>query len=236
MTHHFLFGQPTFCLISSSQQSINRLRAQFSSVTITLTMLLISDRQTLLMLARSTLLAVTLIFISAQSAAGQTPLPNSSPFPDASSNGRDNKDKDKDDDHYGSPDAEMRAKLIIKEEKKRYDEHVERAREVVQLAEQVNKNYETRKVFSSEDQKKLERMEKLTKRIRNDAGGSDSDNGVDVKDIPPAMFDLIKKAADWADQLKELVEKTPRQVVSAAVIDQANKLLGLVQHIRGTSH
>src|SRR5947209_5534755 len=109
MTHHFLFGQPTFCLISSSQQSINRLRAQFSSVTITLTMLLISDRQTLLMLARSTLLAVTLIFISAQSAAGQTPLPNSSPFPDASSNGRDSKGKDKDDDRYGSPDAEMRA-------------------------------------------------------------------------------------------------------------------------------
>ena len=93
-----------------------------------------------------------------------------------------------------------------------------------------------RKAFSSEDQKKLERMEKLTKRIRNDAGGSDSDNDVGVKDIPPAMFDLIKKAADWADQLKELVEKTPRQVVSAAVIDQANKLLGLVQHIRGTSH
>ena len=235
MTHQFFRGQPTIFLISSSQQRINRLRAQFSSVTITVSMLLISDRQTLLMLARSILLAVTLIFISAQCAAGQTPLPNSSPFPDASSNGRDNKDKDKD-DHYGSPDAEMRAKLIIKEEKKRYDEHVERAREVFQLAEQVNKNYEARKVFSSEDHKKLERMEKLTKRIRNDAGGSDSDNDVGVKDIPPAMFDLIKKAADWADQLKELVEKTPRQVVSAAVIDQANKLLGLVQHIRGTSH
>ena len=188
------------------------------------------------MLVRSTLLAATLIFISAQCARGQTPLPNSSPFPDASSNGRDPKDKDKGDDRYGSPEAEMRAKLIIKEEKKRYDEHVERAREVLQLASQVSKSYETRKVFNSEDQKKLERMEKLTKRIRNDAGGSESDSGVDVKDIPPAMVDLIKKAADWADQLKEMVEKTPRHVVSAAVIDQANKLLGLVQHIRGTNH
>ena len=185
--------------------------------------------------ARSVLLAVTLIFIGAQCAVSQAPLPNSSPFPpDASSNGRDGRDKDKDDDHYGSPEAEMRAKAVIKEEKKRYDEHVERAREVFQLASQVSKSYETRKEFSSEDQKKLERMEKLTKRIRNDAGGSDSDNDVDVKDIPPAMVDVIKKAAHWADQLKELVEKTPRQVVSAAVIDQANKLIGLVQHIRGT--
>ena len=199
-------------------------------------MLLISDRQTLLMLARSTLLAVMLVFIGGQCALAQAPLPSSNSLPDASSNGRDNKDKDKDDDHYGSPEAEMRAKAAIKEEKKRYDEHVERAREVFQLANQVSKSYETRKEFSSEDQKKLERMEKLTKRIRNDAGGSDPDNDVDVKDIPPAMVDLIKRAADWADQLKELVEKTPRQVVSAAVIDQANKLLGLVQHIRGTNH
>jgi hypothetical protein len=186
--------------------------------------------------ARSILLAAMLIFIGAQCALAQAPLPNSNSLPDASSSGRDNKDKDKDDDHYGSPEAEMRAKAAIKEEKKRYDEHVERAREVFQLASQVSKSYETRQGFNSEDQKKLERMEKLTKRIRNDAGGSDSDNDVDVKDIPAAMLDLIKKAADWADQLKELVEKTPRQVVSAAVIDQANKLLGLVQHIRGTNH
>ena len=193
-------------------------------------MVLISDRQTLLLLARSTLLAATLIFIGAQCARGQTPLPSP---PDASSNSRDGKDKD--DERYGSPEAEMRAKAVIKEEKKRYDEHVERAREVFQLASQVSKSYETRKQFSSEDQKKLERMEKLTKRIRNDAGGSDSDNNVEIKDIPPAMVDLIKKAADWADQLKELVEKTPRQVVSAAVIDQANKLIGLVQHIRGSN-
>src|SRR4051812_32789429 len=95
--------QPTIFLISSSQQSTNRLRAQFSSVTITPSMFLISDRQTLLTLARSTLLAAALIFTGAQYARGQTPLPNSNPLPDASSNGRD-KDKDKDDVHYGSPE------------------------------------------------------------------------------------------------------------------------------------
>src|SRR5690242_15556055 len=126
-----------------------------------------------------------MLVLGAQAARSQSlPKPNSSPFPDAS-NGRDGKGKE--DDDYGSPEAEMRAKLLIKEEKKRYDEHVERAREVFQLASQVNKDFETRKTFSPEDQKKLERMEKLTKRIRNDAGGSDSDNNVDIKDIPPAI-------------------------------------------------
>lgn len=181
------------------------------------------------------ILFCTIFFVGVQCARAQPPpKTNSSSLPDASSNGRDNKDKE--DERYGSPEAEMRAKLIIKEEKRRYDEHVERAREVFQLASQVSKSFETRKALGPDDGKKLERMEKLTKRIRNEAGGSESDNDVDIKDIPSGMLDLVKRAADWADQLKELVEKTPRHVVSAAVIDQANKLIGLVQHIRGTNH
>lgn len=193
-------------------------------------MLFISDHDKLLRALRTLLLATSLIFIGTQCARAQAPLPGATPppFPDASNR------KDKDDDKYGSPEAEMRSKLIIKEEKKRYDEHVDRAREVFQLASQVNKSFEASSTFSPDDQKKLERLEKLTKRIRNDAGGSDSDNDLDIKDIPPAMGDMIKRVADWANELKDLVEKTPRQVVSAAVIDQANKLIGLVQHIRGT--
>ena len=194
-------------------------------------MFCISDQGKFLRVSRTSLLTVTLLFIGAQYARSQAPLPGSTPppFPEAS-----NSRKDKDDDNYGSPEAEMRTKLIIKEEKKRYDEHVERAREVFQLASQVNKSFETSSAFSADDQRKLERLEKLTKRIRNDAGGSDSDNDLDIKDIPAAMGDMVKQVADWANQLKDLVEKTPRQVVSAAVIDQANKLIGLVQRIRGS--
>ena len=191
------------------------------------------NRQPFASLPRIVFISVMLV-IGVHSARSQAqPKSTSSPFPDATSNGRE--DKEKDDDRYGSPEAEMRAKLMIKEEKKRYDEHVERAREVFQLTNQISKNYESHQSFSPDDQKKLERIEKLTKRIRNDAGGSESETNVDVKDIPPATLDLVKRAAEWADQLREMVEKTPRQVVSAAVIDQANKLLGLVQHIRVTT-
>ena len=72
--------------------------------------------------------------------------------------------------------------------------------------------------------------EKLTRKIRNEAGGSETD--ADVKDIPTAMESAVKWTAELADDLKKLVEKTPRHVVSASVIDQANKLLGLIQHLR----
>ena len=131
---------------------------------------------------------------------------------------------------FGSRESEMRASLVLKAEKKQYDENLERAREASQLATQLLETYEAKQLFSSEDGKKLERLEKLTKRIRNEAGGSESK--ADVKDIPNAMTTAIKRLAELADDLRKLVEKTPRHVISAAVIDQANKLIGLVQHVR----
>jgi len=160
---------------------------------------------------------------------GQRPLPSSSPVPPSQVQ---DPDKDKDDGlrDFGNPEAEMRAKLMIKAERKDYEENVARAREVSELAAQVLQSYQSTKTVDPNDHKKLERLEKLTKRIRNEAGGSDSD--ADVKNLPNRMDEAIKCLADSADGLKKLVEKTPRHVVSAAVIDQANKLIGLVQYVR----
>ncbi len=124
----------------------------------------------------------------------------------------------------------MRARMILKEEKKRYDEHLERAREASQLAAQLSETYKTKQAFGSEDGKKLERLEKLTKRIRNEAGGSEADP--DVKNIPPDMASAVKRLVEMADDLRKLVEKTPRHVISAAVIDQANALIGVIQYVR----
>jgi len=145
-----------------------------------------------------------------------------------------NKDTSKDDPRFGSPEAEMRSKLEIKEEKKKYDEHVARAKEVNQLATQITESYESHKTLSSDDGKRLERLEKLTKRIRNDAGG-ENDAKEDSDEVPSGMEDRIKKVSSMAVELQKLVESTPRNVVSAAVIDQANKLICIIQHVRGTS-
>jgi ABC-type multidrug transport system fused ATPase/permease subunit len=132
---------------------------------------------------------------------------------------------------FGSPESETRAKMLLKEEKKKYDEHVARAREVSTLANQICTSYETRKSFGAEDTKRLERMEKLTKRIRNDAGGEGS-NEVDPENVPGTIEKAVKGVAAAAKDLQDLVEKTPRHVISAAVIDQANKLISMLQHLR----
>ena len=131
---------------------------------------------------------------------------------------------------FGSHESEMRAKLALKEEKRKYDENLARAREVSQLATQLAETYRTRQSFPGDDAKKLERLEKLAKRIRNEAGGSDTDP--DVKDIPTDIAAAVNRIAEMAEDLRKLVEKTPRRVISKAVIDQANKLIGVIQYVR----
>jgi len=179
------------------------------------------------------LVLMTLASVFSVQAQTQTSKPNFPPS-DPAIKDKDSKDTSKDDTRFGSPEAEMRSKLEIKEEKKKYDEHVARAKEVSQLASQISTSYDTHKTLSSDDEKKFERLMKLTKRIRNDAGGGDNNDDLD-KDIPAGMDETLKKVSDMADELEKLVEGTPRNVISAAVIDQANKLLGVLQHVRGTA-
>jgi hypothetical protein len=139
---------------------------------------------------------------------------------------------DKDDlgSDIGSHESEMRAKLVLRAEKKQYDENLARAKETSDIASQLLETYQAKQSFNSEDKKKLERMEKLARRIRNEAGGTETDT--DLKEVPAIVESAVKRLAEMADDLRKEVEKTPRHVVSAAVIDQANKLIVLVQFVR----
>jgi hypothetical protein len=139
---------------------------------------------------------------------------------------------DKDDlgSDIGSHEREMRAKLVLRAEKKQYDENLARAKETSDIASQLLETYQAKQSFNSEDKKKLERMEKLARRIRNEAGGTETDT--DLKEVPAIVESAVKRLAEMADDLRKEVEKTPRHVVSAAVIDQANKLIVLVQFVR----
>lgn len=179
---------------------------------------------------RAVVLAAALSLLGSALAYSQTrPAPRPSPT-DATSN-----DPGKSDSPipgFGSPESEMREKLRLKAEKKEYDENVARAREAAQLATQLAETYAAKQTFTSGDAKKLERLEKLTKKIRNEAGGSETDP--EVKDIPNALEAAVKRVAEIADDLRKLVETTPRHVISAAVIDEANKLLGVIQRVRAS--
>ena len=129
-------------------------------------------------------------------------------------------------------ETDARTRLILKKEKKEYEEHVERAQEARDLAAELQKTYEIAHSFNAADYKKLERLEKLTRRIRNEVGGSQTD--ADPKELPRTHDEAVTLLADMARELCDEVEKTPRRVVSTSIIDQANKLIALVQFVRGT--
>lgn len=132
---------------------------------------------------------------------------------------------------FGSREYDARTRLILKAEKKAHAEHLERAKEARDLAEGLAKVYEAAHVFNAADHKKLERLEKLTRRIRNEVGGSQTDG--DAKELPKTIDEAVPLMATMARELWEQVEQTPRRVVSASIIDQANKLITLIQYVRG---
>lgn len=151
------------------------------------------------------------------------------PAPSAPDDKRSKKDDDDLGSGIGSHEREMRAKLALRAEKKLYDDNLARAKETADIASQLLDSYHAKKSFNAEDSKKLERIEKLTRRIRNEAGGMETDVEIEVS---PVIETAMKSVADMAEELRKELEKTPRHVISTTVIEQANKLIELIQHVR----
>jgi vacuolar-type H+-ATPase subunit I/STV1 len=132
--------------------------------------------------------------------------------------------------NIGSPEQEMLARSEIKAAEKERQENLERAREAAQLGTELRDAYTSSKTFSRLEIKKLERLEKLARRIRSEAGGSDDDGMLD--NIPSQMVSAVDRLAETSEAMRKGVEKTPRQVVSASVIERANEVLKIIQYIR----
>ena len=117
-------------------------------------------------------------------------------------------------------EEEMRAKRMIKLAEKEHQQNIERAREISQIAKDLGQNF---KSLDRDSLKRLDRLEKLTKKIRGEAGGEA--NEVQIVDSPANQSSAVTQIAEKAEALSKAVQNTPRQVVSAGVIDSANVLL-----------
>jgi hypothetical protein len=137
---------------------------------------------------------------------------------------------DRDDQHLSSMEEEMRAKREIEAANKAHKENLNRARNLVSLSESLVKIFEEKKQLDRDELKKLEKAEKLVKGIREAAGGSDQE--VELKDPPGNLGAALCKLSELSESLKSRVEKTPKRVVSAAIIDEANVLLELIRVVR----
>ncbi|MEO8435388.1 MAG: hypothetical protein ABI596_10880 [Pyrinomonadaceae bacterium] len=132
------------------------------------------------------------------------------------------------------PIEEMHVRRIIKLAEKQHLENLDRAREAAKLSANLKQAFLSTKALDVSDRKKLEKVEKLTRRVRSEAGGSDSEAALER--VPSDLEDALSRLADLSEQMRKEVEKTPRQVVSTAVIECANRLLEVLEYTRRFSH
>jgi hypothetical protein len=138
--------------------------------------------------------------------------------------------RDGDDPDQSSRTEEMVKDAEIKRDEALYKENVGRAKETAQLASEVRDAFRQQKSLGAVELKKLGRIEKLARSIRNELGGGDGDEG--LKDPPAQLDDALNRLTDMSADLCKRIEKTPRHVVSAAAIITANQLIELTKHIR----
>ncbi len=127
-------------------------------------------------------------------------------------------------------EAEMRAKQAIKYAEKGHQENIDRAKEIAQIGKELKSAVSDKPILNSDSQKKLERLEKLTRKIRGEAGGDDQD--IEIPNRPTDVPSTVSRIAEAADTLSKQVQNTPRQVVSTCVIEDANVLLELIKLMR----
>jgi hypothetical protein len=141
-------------------------------------------------------------------------------------------------DNTSSPltsfEEEIRAKREIKLAEKEHQENLSRAREISQLGKELQEGLKKRSLLQRDDVKKVDRLEKLTKKVRGEAGGADGE--IDLVNRPVDLDSTITRICEMTESLSKNVENTPRQVVSASVIDNANVILELIKILRGFAH
>lgn len=132
----------------------------------------------------------------------------------------------------GSPTDEMRYKAAIRQEEASHKEMLGRAEEATLLSAELRSSFERNKSLGRDELKKLERVEKLARKIRSRAGGSDDEEP--LTSPPDRLETAIKRLAEVSERLQQTVKKTSRHVVSAAAIELSNELIELARYARAS--
>ena len=170
------------------------------------------------------LIVISLIASPLNLAAGQTVVRKQRPPSDQT------KPEDDNEEPLTVVEEEMRAKRAIKEADREYQENLDRARDLSSLGVAIVTSFKQKNGLDRDDIKKLDKVEKLAKGIRRAAGGSE--DKVEMEQAPKDLTSAMEMLSDLSQSLKEKVEKTPKHVISACVIDEANVLLELIRILR----
>ena len=166
-----------------------------------------------------TLLILTLMFLLGGLSFAQSDSPNRKPDPTK---------------NMDLPDTirENLAKTRLKAEEAEYKELIKKSEEAAKISEELTATYKENQKLLPDDAKKIERLEKVVKKIRQELGAEDdNDSDADIAKPSTLMNTLTIIKDKTADLLSEL-KKTSRYSVSVVAIESSNALLRLVRFIK----
>jgi hypothetical protein len=170
-----------------------------------------------------------LIFLTAAVASGQTSS-QKTPRPPTVPNADGKGSPDDDQTPLTTFEEEIRAKRMIKLAEKDHQENLDRAKEIQQIGKELKQSLQGKSALDRDSLKKIERLEKLAKKVRGEAGGESED--LTIVNPPKDLSDAACQIGEKSESLSKEVQDTPRQVVSASVIGSANILLELIKLAR----
>jgi hypothetical protein len=127
----------------------------------------------------------------------------------------------------------MLAKQQAEHDKKEHAELLKNGEQALELSTQLEKSFETDPSLTPDDKKKLEALEKIALKIRNELGGGDDDEkDNDVAKKASSLGDGFRFLQTTTAQLVEELQKTTRFSISAAAIQTSNTLIRLTRFLR----
>lgn len=128
----------------------------------------------------------------------------------------------------------LRKQEILKA-KKDHEEMLKNSEEAIKLSDELENSYKKTNALNVEDRKKLERLEKLLKKIRRELGGDDDGNQTESEpdeEKPSNIVSALKKLQTSASGLLDELKKTSRFSISVVAIQSSNALLKIVRFLK----
>ena len=131
---------------------------------------------------------------------------------------------------------EMQRKMQIDQEKKDYDEMLDRGNQALKISEDLEKTFSDKPTLSRSELNKLEELEKLVKKIRGELGGGDGDDSEtgdpEPDNSPKTLASAFKSLPSLTGKLVDELKKTSRFGISAIAIQSTNGVLRVVRFLR----
>ncbi len=131
---------------------------------------------------------------------------------------------------------ETLVKQRIERDKKDHQEMINRGDEAVLLSGQIEKSYETNHQLTSQDAQKLDKLEKIIKKIRTELGAESDDQVVDTdsrnSEKPEIFQNAFQKLKSLTAELSGKLKQTTRFSISVAAIETSNKVLSFVKFLK----